>query len=114
MTNLQKTNILARESLTIIKELISENDLVKGIYISDVRLNNKEDTIIIKDITDKKLYYSISEVSCIFTDNLDMLGAFDKCAYKTVLSSVHRDEYEKNKKSFMDAFLRLKQIETLV
>ena len=32
MTDLQMTNSLAHESITIIKDLISENDLVCGVY----------------------------------------------------------------------------------
>lgn len=108
MTDLQMTNSLAHESITIIKDLISENDLVRGVFIADARLVEDDNTIIIKDVSNQEIHYSISEVSCIFTDYLDMLGSFDKSAYKTVLAAKSED---KMKNAFMKSYKRLREIE---
>lgn len=105
--NLQKRNMLAHELLTIIKHLISENDLVKGVFIADVKLNESEDTIIVRDVTGKKTQYSLSEASYIFTDNLDMLGSFNKNVYKNVKAS----EDDEKKSSFMNLYERIREIE---
>lgn len=103
----------ANEAVNIIKDLIVNNELVKGDFISYIG-SNEQSEIVVRDLLNHEVYYSLSEVSCIFTDYIDCIGYINKNAYNTVLNSKENNNYEQNKNHFMKSLSRLREIEQCV
>lgn len=110
MEKIEKMKAYAEETVEIIKDLI-DKELIKAELISLVRASENGDTVILKDLFNKEVHYSLSEVSYIFSDYLDCLGEIDKNAYQTVLFSKRNEQCEKNKHLFIKSLCRLKTIE---
>lgn len=110
----EKMREYADEAVSIIKDVIINNELVNGDFIAYVGCNEGGDTIIIRDLLNQETQFSLSEVSYIFMDNLDCIGHMNTSVYKTVLHSKECTDYEKYKDLFMKSLLRLKEIEQCV
>lgn len=106
----QKMKFYAEEAVDIIKDTIVNNELVKSDFIAYVGCSESGDRIILRDLLNYEKQYSLSEVSYIFTDYVDGLGAGNHSAYETVLAS----KDTKNKDLFMQSLFKLKQIEQCV
>lgn len=110
----QKIRQYGQEAVNIIQDLIANNELVNGKFISYVGCNTDGSIITIRDILQQESQYNLSEVSYVFTDYLDCFGDMNKNVYNTVLDSKDSENYEENKESFMKALLRLRKIEQIV
>lgn len=104
----------AKESVSIIKEVIVNNELINGMFIESIKCDECGSTIIIRDVLNHETQYSLSEVSYVFTDYLDSIGDGNKNIYETVMSAKDNDNYKEYKDSFMRSMLRLKEIEQAV
>lgn len=102
------------EAVEIIKDMISNNELVKGDFISNISCSKGGHTVFIEDILNNKIEYSLSEISCIFTDYLDFFGDIDKNVYKSVLSAKESENYEEDKALFIKSLSRLREIEQCI
>lgn len=104
----------ANEAVEIIKDLIVNNDLVKGEFINKVGCSENGNIIYLEDILNNKIEYNLSEVSYIFTDYLDCLGDMNMNAYGTVLSHTEYKNYEAKKELFIKSLVRLREIEACI
>lgn len=114
MNTNEKIKDYANEVVEIIKDMISDNELVKGGLVSNISCSEDGHTVVIQSILNNKVEYSLSEVSYIFTDYLDCFGDINKSVYKTVLSAEECENYEENKELFIKSLLRLREIEQCV
>ncbi|MBE6047512.1 MAG: hypothetical protein E7213_03725 [Clostridium sp.] len=104
----------ANEAVEIIKDMISDNQLVKGDFINNISCSEDGHTIFVQDVLNYKTEYSLSEVSYIFTDYLDCFGDINKNVFKTVLSAKKCENYKEFKDLFIKSLSRLKEIEQCV
>ena len=114
MNTNEKIKNYANEALEIIKDMISNNELVKGDFVSNISCSEDGHTVFIQDILNNKVEYSLSEVSYIFTDYLDCFGDINKNVYKTVLAAKECENYQEDKELFIKSLSRLREIEQCV
>lgn len=113
MIDIQKMKEYAEETVKIIKELINK-EILKVDLLSSIGCSENGDTIILRDLFNYEIQYSLSEVSYIFYDYLEGIGDMNKNAYNTVLSFKESKNYEENKNIFIKSLCRLREIEKSV
>ena len=114
MNTNEKIKNYANKAVEIIKDMISNNELVQGDIVSTISCSEDGHTVFIQDILNNKVEYSLSEVSYIFTDYLDCFGDLDKNVYKTVLAAKECENYQEDKELFIKSLSRLREIEQCV
>lgn len=103
-----------QESIDILKEVIVNNELINGEYISYIGADETGKIIIIRDILNQEIQYSLSEVSYVFFDYLDCIGDRNRNIYETIINAKDKEHYEKYKNSFIKSLARLREIEQAV
>lgn len=65
-----KDMVLAKEAVMLIKDIIESAVFLEENFFNSIEISENHFTILLKDKNNNCLEYSLSEVSCIFTDEI--------------------------------------------
>lgn len=126
-----KDQLLASEATMLIKDVIENAAFLEDNFFKSIEISEDQLTILLKDKNNNCLEYSLSEVSCIFTDEIQGLwevegNIFD---YFEFVKEKNNEKYkELNKEEFVnyvgrlyylqyrceEVFRRLREIENVI